>query len=77
MSSWSRSGLCSPGSSQRHRWHGARSSSLTRDLGLESIDVVDLFFEIEQSTGVVISSTRLSATPRAAAADSKTSPFKI
>lgn len=30
------------------------SSSLTRDLGLESIDIVDLFFEIEQSTGVVI-----------------------
>ena len=30
------------------------SSSLPRDLGLESIDVVDLFFEIEQSTGVVI-----------------------
>ena len=30
------------------------TSSLTRDLGLESIDVVDLFFEIEQSTGVII-----------------------
>jgi len=29
-------------------------SSLTRDLGLESIDIVDLFFEIEQATGVVI-----------------------
>lgn len=32
----------------------APDSSLTRDLGLESIDIVDLFFEIEQSTGVVI-----------------------
>lgn len=30
------------------------SSTLTGDLGLESIDVVDLFFEIEQSTGVVV-----------------------
>lgn len=29
-------------------------SSLTRDLGLESIDIVDLFFEIEQATGTVI-----------------------
>ena len=30
------------------------TASLTRDLGLESIDVVDLLFEIEQSSGVVI-----------------------
>ena len=29
-------------------------SSLTRDLGLESIDIVDLFFEIEQATGTTI-----------------------
>lgn len=29
-------------------------ASLTGDLGLESIDIVDLFFEIEQATGVVI-----------------------
>ncbi|MBT9582202.1 acyl carrier protein [bacterium] len=35
------------------------SASLTRDLGLESIDVVDLFFEIEQGTGVVIELTQL------------------
>ena len=34
-------------------------SSLTRDLGLESIDIVDLFFEIEQSTGTVIEINQL------------------
>lgn len=30
------------------------TSSLTKDLGLESIDVVDLFFEIEQACGIVV-----------------------
>lgn len=35
------------------------SSSLTRDLGLESIDIVDLFFEIEQATGKVIELNQL------------------
>lgn len=29
-------------------------ASLIRDLGLESIDIVDLFFEIEQATGIVV-----------------------
>lgn len=37
----------------------APTASLTRDLGLESIDVVDLFFEIEQSTGIVIELNQL------------------
>jgi len=37
------------------------SSSLTRDLGLESIDIVDLFFEIEQATGVVIEMNQILA----------------
>jgi len=35
------------------------TSSLTRDLGLESIDIVDLFFEIEQATGKVIELNQL------------------
>jgi acyl carrier protein len=35
------------------------TASLTRDLGLESIDVVDLFFEIEQSTGIVVELNQL------------------
>lgn len=34
-------------------------ASLTRDIGLESIDVVDLFFELEQSTGVVVELNQL------------------
>ncbi len=34
-------------------------SSLTRDLGLESIDIVDLFFEIEQATGTTIEINQL------------------
>ena len=34
-------------------------ASLTRDLGLESIDMVDLFFEIEQATGVVVELNQL------------------
>lgn len=32
----------------------APTATLTGDLGLESIDVVDLFFEIEQATGIVV-----------------------
>lgn len=34
-------------------------SSLTRDLGLESIDIVDLFFELEQATGTVVEINQL------------------
>lgn len=37
----------------------AVTTTLTRELGLESIDIVDLFFEIEQSTGVVIELNQL------------------
>jgi acyl carrier protein len=33
--------------------------SLTKDLGLESIDVVDLFFEIEQATGKSVELSQL------------------
>lgn len=36
-------------------------ASLIRDLGLESIDIVDLFFELEQATGIVVELNQLLA----------------